>query len=112
LRTREELTLQIEIFEKLTSLVKDLRLYNKVFIPDFMRLLEETDVLLRKKLRSCSKKPAHVKEMRARNLKYQKELIPFIRDAGFQYRDEDRGGMVKIEGGKSVGEYIRILFNK
>ena len=50
--------------------------------------------------------------MRVRNLKYQKELIPFIRDGGFQFRDEDRGGIIKIEGGKTVSEYLRILFNK
>ena len=36
------------------------------------------------------------------------DLIPFVKDGGYQHRDKVTG-MIKTESGKSVSEYLRLL---
>jgi hypothetical protein len=36
--------------------------------------------------------------------------LGFVKDSGYQRKDP-KTGMIKVEGGKSVGEYLNIIFN-
>jgi hypothetical protein len=37
-------------------------------------------------------------------------VIPFVRESGYQGKDP-RTGLIRTEGGKSVGEYMKLIFN-
>jgi hypothetical protein len=80
-------------------------------MPSYLKGLDQVELMLKRKVRFSSDKLAYIKQMRERHNRYQRDLIPFVKDKGFQYRDNTKGGIVKAEGPKSVSEYLKLLFN-
>lgn len=64
-----------------------MKAYNKVFLPDYERFMEQAAMKVRAQVKNVDKmRSGYVKEVRGRHLRYM-EVIPFIRDGGYQYRD-------------------------
>lgn len=96
---------------KMKVLLKDLRAYNKVFVRDYETFLFEILTQLKIRLRQSRPiaKAADIQKRRERHLQYQINSIPWIRDSGYQYNDE-KTGLIKMESGKNVPEYLNMLF--
>jgi hypothetical protein len=97
---------------KMKTLLKDLRQYNRVLVRDYERFLDEIQRQLQAQVRSSSnlERAAYIEKTREKSIKFQKEIIPFVRDQGYQGKDP-KTGLIKTEGGKTVSEYMKLIFN-
>jgi hypothetical protein len=97
---------------KMKVLLKDLRQYNRVLVRDYESFLDEIQRQLQTQVRASStlERAGYIEKTRERSIKFQKEAIPFVRDQGYQGKDP-KTGLIRAEGGKTVAEYMKLIFN-
>ena len=102
-QAKEQLMLQTQ----LSTLFEDLVAHSKVQMPQYLQGLDEAEATLKGRLAQGR----HVDDVRQRHLRYQRDTISSVRDAGYQFRDLSKGGIVKMEAPRSVPDYLKLLFN-
>jgi hypothetical protein len=98
--------------DKLKNLLRDMRSYNRVMVLDYEDFLDELHRQAKTLVRSSCmiERTKYIEKTRERSLKFQKSVIPFVRDQGYQGRDS-RTGLIRQQEGKTVAEYMMLIFN-
>ncbi|CDW85052.1 UNKNOWN [Stylonychia lemnae] len=98
--------------DRLKNLLKEIKSYNQVFLPNHEKQMNNMVVKLKCILNQVNPHSfkLYVQDKRQQNIRYQNS-ISFIKDSGIQYKDF-KTGMIKHDQGKSVGEYQQMIFTQ